>query len=145
MALLTTVLVCLAASSGCAAPPPAESFAISYERNGGFAPMPRKLTIQPGRRGTVVEQRRGYGEADGAATIFRVRTKTIEGLRRALAEARFRSIPSSPGPSGCADCYRYEIRYRGHEVEFDESETPRGLRGVLARLDAIVEAHRPFH
>jgi hypothetical protein len=154
MRILATALACLCATCGSAVavalppelkPAPAASFAISYERGGGFAPMPRKLVIRPGRIGTVTEVRPGPNEVESAATRFKLKAKTIEGLRRALARADFARI-RSPGPdTGCADCFLYEIRYRGHEVSFDQVSEPPRLRPVLDRLDAIVDAHRPFH
>jgi hypothetical protein len=152
--ILATALAGLCGACGTAAavalppdvePAPAARFAIAYERSGGFAPMPRKLVIRPGRIGTVTEVRPGPNEIDSAASRFKLKPKTIEGLRRALARADFARI-RSPGPdSGCSDCFLYEIRYRGHEVSFDQVSEPARLRPVLDRLEAIVEAHLPFH
>jgi hypothetical protein len=147
---LSTALACLAfASPACAAPPekpvPAAEFAISYERGGGFAPMPRKLVIRPVLLGTVTEVRQAPNDTWTAARRFRVRPKTAEGLRRALARADFASIESPSPDTGCSDCFLYEIRYRGHEVRFDQVSVPGRLHGVLDRLEAIAEAHRPFH
>ena len=149
MFALSTALVCLAISSPACGPPerpvPAAEFAIAYERSGGFAPMPRKLVIRPVLLGTVTEVRQAPYDTRTATRLFRVRPKTAEGLRRALARAGFASI-DSPGPgTGCADCFLYEIRYRGHEVAFDQVSEPARLRPVVERLEAIAEAHRPFH
>ena len=150
MALFATALACLtaAAAPGCGpklaeAQPPAERFAISYERGGGFAPVPHKLVIRPGRRASLTV--REYAPPRAATVDFPVSKRRVEGLRRALARADFQSI-ESPGPdSGCSDCFLYEIRHRGHEVAFDDVSMPGRLRGVVDRLEAIVEAHRPFH
>jgi hypothetical protein len=138
---LSTALACLAMASPACGPPerpvPAADFAIVYERSGGFAPMPRKLVIRPVLLGTVTEVT--------ATRRFRVRPNTAEGLRRALARAGFAAIDSPSPDTGCADCFLYEIRYRGHEVRFDQVSVPRRLQPVLDRLEAIAEAHRPFH
>jgi hypothetical protein len=152
MGLLTTTLACLAMFPGCGGPPAVEAppsvatFAISYERSGGLKPMPRKLTIRPGRVGQVTASRDVVGESDGAGTLFKVPAKTIKGLRRALARAGFAALPD-PGtdPGTCADCYSYEIRYRNHDVSFNEVTMPRSLEPVLDRLEGIVDAHLPFH
>jgi hypothetical protein len=151
MALLATALACLAMHPGCsgptvAAPPTLSNFALVYRRSGGLKPTSRKLKIGPNQVGTMEELRSGIGRGKGAATIFKVPASTIKGLRRALGQARFVTLPS-PGtdPSGCADCFSYEIRYRNHEVAFDDVTMPPSLRPVLHRLEAIADAHRPFH
>ena len=149
MGLVATALACLTlASPACGAaekPVPAATFAIAYERGGGFAPMPRKLVIRPVLLGTVTEVRQGPNDSWAATQRFRVRPRTAEALRRALARADFGGIESPSPDTGCADCFLYEIRYRGHEVRFDQVSIPGRLRGVLDRLEAIADAHRPFH
>jgi hypothetical protein len=151
MALLATALACLSMHAGCGAPapkapPPVSRFALSYERSGGLKPVPRRLTIRPGRIGTVMVHRGGVGESEGAATIFKVPAKTIRGLRRALRRVGFAALadPGS-GPGTCADCYSYEIRYRDHDVTFDDATMPNSLGPIVNRLEMIVEAHLPFH
>jgi hypothetical protein len=151
MALLATALACLAMHPGCGGPPvvtttPVSGFALVYERSGGLKPMPRKLKIGPNRVGTVEELRPGIGSGSGATTIFKVPVRTIEGLRRALDRAGFASLPSTGvNPSTCADCFLYSIRYRNHKVTFDDVTMPESLGPVLRRLEAIADAHRPFH
>ena len=129
-----------------AAPPSVSDFVLVYRRSGGLKPMPRKLTIGPNRVGTLEELRPGSHEGEERATNFKVPAKTIVELRRALNRAGFASLPS-PGinPSTCADCFSYEIRYRNHEVTFDDVTMPQPLRPVVRRLEAIADAHRPFH
>ncbi len=153
MGLLATTLACLAMSPGCGgppvveAPPPAAAFAISYERSGGLKPMPRMLTIRPGRIGQVSTAQRGIGEEQSGATRFKVPARTIEGLRRALARAGFAALPDPGiGPGTCADCYSYVIaipRTRGDLQRGDDARIR--SEPVLGRLEAIVDAHLPFH
>lgn len=108
--------------------------------------MPRVLKIKPGRIGTAEESRPGIGEGNGAATIFKVPPRTIQGLRRALGRANFASLPDPRiDPGACADCYLYAIRYRHHEVSFYDVTMPAPLGPILDRLEEIFEAHRPFH
>jgi hypothetical protein len=151
MALLATALACLAMHPGCGGPPmltpaPPSGFALAYERSGGLKTMPRKLKIGPDRVGTLEERRTRPGGGEGAATHFKVPAKTIVGLRRALNRAGFASLPDpGPSPGTCADCYSYEIHYRHHDVTFDDATMPESLRPVVARLEAIADAHRPFH
>ena len=71
---------------------------------------------------------------------FRIGKRRVLALERALRQAGFASL-EDPGPSGCADCFEYEIRYRGHSLEVDESEMPPALEPVIGELEAIVTAH----
>jgi hypothetical protein len=147
MDLLATALACLAMTPGCGGPAPAEmppvaSFAISYERSGGLKPMPRKLVIEPGRRGQVFQAPNGH---ESGARIFRVGKDSILSLRRSLTRAHFEQIESGGSPGTCADCYLYSIRYLGHSVSLVETEVPARLRPVIDRLEAVIDAHLPFH
>jgi hypothetical protein len=145
MALLATLLACLASSCGPATAqspvaPPASQFAISYERSGGFAAMPQKLIVRPGRHAILTTE-----GPDGLKTSrFRVAPKRIEGLRGALQRADFGTV-GTPEPGNCADCYLYALRYEGHEVSFSEVDVPGRLHGVLDRLEALTAAHLPRH
>jgi hypothetical protein len=149
MALLATALACLAASPGCGGPPVAEepvtaaAFAISYERTGGLKPMRQKLVIRPGRHAVATAS----GPNGRLRSVrFRVGRTKIESLRNALARIDFEAIGAAgPNPGTCADCYFYAIRYEGHEVSFDQESVPAELRGIVARLEALIAAHRPFH
>ena len=51
----------------------------------------------------------------------------------------------NPRPSGCADCFYYDINYRRHSVEFSQLDQPPALVGVVDQLEAMAEAHLPFH
>jgi hypothetical protein len=147
MDLLATAMACLAMSPGCGGPvaaetPPVASFAISYERSGGLKPMPQKLVIEPGRRGQVYQAPNGH---ESGARIFRVGKSRILSLRRGLAKAHFEQIEGGGLPGTCADCYLYSIRYRGHSVSLVETEVPAQLRKVINQLEAVIDAHLPFH
>jgi hypothetical protein len=146
--LLVTALACLAAAApGCGGPatrqsPPPAAFAISYERSGGLAATPQKLAVAPGRHGVLTTS----GPSGRQTVRFRVGVTRIETLRRALERADFETIETpSPDPAGCADCYFYALRYEGHEVSFSQLEVPKGLRGVVDQLEAVIAAHRPRH
>ena len=134
--------LCLLPAVACGArsepPPTIAQFAISYERSGGLKADPRSLRIAPGRHATA--------EGRGETTRFRVGMKQVRRLRRALESAGFTSISSpSPQPGSCADCFYYDIGYRGHDVEFSQADQPRGLGPVVDQLEALAESHLPFH
>jgi len=146
MGLPAIVLACLAVlGGGCdrearaaAAPlPPPGSFAIFYQRSGGFAPSTSTLIVRPGRQAIAAASGGRGGESRVEFTISR---RKVLALERGLRRAGFFSI-EDPGPSGCADCFEYEIRYRGHSVEVDEAEMPARLEPLIGELEAVVTAH----
>lgn len=144
MATVAAALACLAAAlPGCGqatrdAPPSPAAFAISYERSGGLDPASRKLRIRPGRY--AVASTGVAAGAYGRTARFRVPAKRIRSLERGLARARFAAIESAP-PVGCADCYRYSIRYRGHAVTLLETDVSARLRRVIDQLEAVIATH----
>jgi hypothetical protein len=143
---LAAMVSCLVAYPGCESPaeqaqpdqpPPAiAQFAVSFERGGGLKADPRSLEIAPGRNATA----KGLGRT----VHFRVGVKPVRRLRKALEGAGFADIPD-PRPSNCADCFYYDIEYRGHEVEFSQLDQPRKLVGVVDQLEALIDSHLPFH
>ncbi len=146
MRLLGATIACtLAVASGAAAvatapaaprPSPGD-FAIFYERSGGFAPSTSTLIVRPGRHAVAATSGSRAGER---RVEFRIGRRQVLALQRGLRQAGFASI-EDPGESGCADCFEYEIRYRGHRLSIDESEMPSRLEPVIGELEAIVTAH----
>ena len=53
------------------------------------------------------------------------RRRPVRRLRKALEDAGFEGIPD-PRPSSCADCFYYDIVYRGHSVGVHASWINRG-------------------
>jgi hypothetical protein len=147
MGLPALVLACLAAlGGGCdrgdattaTTPlPPPGCFAIYYQRSGGFAPSTSTLTIRPGRHAVAETSGSRAGEN---RVEFRIGKRRVLALERGLRQAGFASI-ADPGDSNCADCFEYEIRYRGHTVSVDQSEAPSRLTPVIGELEAVVSAH----
>jgi len=147
MALLATALAC-AAMAGCGGPaveppPSVARFKLTYDRSGGLRPDSRSLSIAPGRRATA--RVRAPRSGHYVTVHFRIGVKQVRRLRATLEHADFRAI-ASPGTSpACADCYRYSLTYRGHEVTFDDGNVPRSLHPVVGRIEAIIDAHLPRH
>jgi hypothetical protein len=151
MGPLAAALICVAMTPGCggpavgAPPPSVAGFAISYERSGGLASMPRSLAVAPGRQATA-KARVSLRTGGLVTTHFLIGVRQVKRLRAALERADFQAIPApGPEPGACADCYTYDIRYRGHELSFSEANLPETLRPVVGRLEALIEAHLPFH
>ena len=144
---LAAMASCLVASAGCGPEPPPEptvpvaKFSVAYERSGGLAPMPQKLVITPGRH--AVATARGAGGRPQTAR-FRAAVGTVKRLRNGLSDPRFAAFGGG-GPGNCADCYFYAIDYREHSVSVPQSDVPVWLGRTIDRLEALVEAHLPFH
>ena len=144
--LAATFAAVLALATGAAAVPTAPtlgplpspgSFAIFYERSGGFAPSTSTLVVRPGRHAVAATSGSRAGEN---RVEFRIAKRRVLALARGLRQADFTSI-ADPGESGCADCFEYEIRYNGHRLAIDESQLPARLEPVIGELEAIVTAH----
>jgi hypothetical protein len=145
MGLLATIS-CVLAFAACGDPPPAptlpvEQFAISFERGGGLAAMPEKLTIRPGQNATVVALDPGGRRR---STQFRVSARKVKQLRAAAEAARIGELqPSEPG--SCADCFVYTVVYRGETASLAQVDVPVRMRGLVSRAEALIAAHLPFH
>jgi hypothetical protein len=127
---------CGGASSASAAPAAVEDFTLAYQRTGGIASSTQTLAVRPGRRATATTG----GTAEGRKrSEFPLSVSRVRSLQRALTRARLDSIPP-PGPSGCADCYAYDLRYDGHRIELEEVDVPPRLRVVFDQIDAIIAA-----
>lgn len=145
MGALLATLACVVGVGTCGEPPlpptpPIEQFAISYERSGGLAAMPEKLTVKPGRDVMVTARRRNGGEGVG----FRLGVKQTKKLRAAAETARIDELPSSM-PGNCADCYVYSVTYRGKSASIAEIDVPRRMQPLIDRAEALIAAHLPFH
>lgn len=142
MQTIATLIACLA-GFGCGAVPAAEQapgpvseFAISYSRGGGYAPSVEGLVVAPGRRAVATVD--DFQNAERKVR-FRLGVGRVRALQANLRRAHFSSIKSNLN-SGCADCYLYEIRYRGHRVSLDESVLPEELEPVIGELGAVISA-----
>jgi hypothetical protein len=120
---------------------PVERFAISYERSGGFAPLPRKLTVRPGGQATVAAV-----HADGRRekVEFRLAPAQIKGLRAKAEAARIGEVePAVPG--SCADCFVYTVAYRGERASVSQVDLSAPMLRLVTRLEALIAAHLPRH
>jgi len=146
MRLLAATLACLLALAAgaiavAAAPhprhlPPPEAFLLVFERSGGLAPSYRALVVEPGQHAIAVSARSGEPKH---RTEFRIGKRRIRALESSLRRARFHSL-EQPGPSGCADCFKYDFLYLQHEIELDESQVPPLLGDAIAEIEAVISA-----
>ena len=108
---------------------------VSLEQSGGIAGV--SLSVAVSTTGHVT------GDVSGGARSHRLRAATLRHLRRLLADARWDR--ASPGPSHCADCFAYVVRYHGHRASYDDSQSrqvPGSVRAVVAELVRISRGGR---
>ena len=135
--LAALALLACGASMASAELPPVDDFTLAYQRSGGIAASTQTLAVRAGRHATVTTK---GAPGSGHRSEFRLAVGTVRSLQRALSQARLGSIPG-PGPGGCADCFLYDLRYRGHHVALEEIDVPPRLRRVFDQLDSIIAAH----
>jgi hypothetical protein len=120
----------LASRSGQTPATAASSTVVTFHRTGGFIGGDDLVKVYRDRRVTVRHR-------TGAAEHRRLSVTSMKRLRHDLAAAHLeRGLPSS-GPSGCADCYVFDIAAGGHRVHFSEDRTPARMRPLIDRLSRL--------
>ena len=108
---------------------------VSFEQSGGIAGV--SVSVAVSSTGHVT------GDVKGGDRSHRLRAATLRHLRRLLADARWDR--ANPGPSHCADCFAYVVRYHGHRASYDDSQSrqvPGSVRAVVAELVRISRGGR---
>jgi hypothetical protein len=108
---------------------------VSFEQSGGIAGV--SVTVVVSTTGHVT------GDVHSSGPSHRLRAATLRHLRGLLADARWDR--ASPGPSHCADCFAYVVRYHGHRARYDDSQSrqvPASVRAVVAELVRISRGGR---
>jgi hypothetical protein len=107
---------------------------LTYERGGGIAGRRDRLVVEP----------------DGSATLT-IRDKTkplklndseLDQLATDLEDADLASVPpDSKSPRPIPDAFGYRVSYDGATVTTDDPAMPEALRGLVARLGALVDRY----
>jgi hypothetical protein len=108
---------------------------VSFEQSGGIAGV--SVAVSVSTTGHVTADVRGGDRS------HRLRAATRRHLRGLLADARWER--AEPGPSQCADCFTYVVRYHGHRASYDDSQSrrvPGSVRAVVAELVRISRGGR---
>jgi hypothetical protein len=105
---------------------------VSFEQSGGIAGV--SVSVAVSTTGHVT------GDVSGGQRTHHLRAATLRRLRRLLADARWDR--ASPGPSHCADCFAYVVRYHGHRASFDDSQSRQVPGSVRAVVDELVRISR---
>jgi hypothetical protein len=111
---------------------------VTYIRTGGFASMPIRMEIQADGSAAVV------AGVDPAREAFEIDADELGRLRSELDDADLGSYETPAEPTGCADCYEYQIAYNGTTIAYDESEkVPEEITTAVAHLSDLADAHYP--
>ena len=108
---------------------------VSFGQSGGIAGV--SVAVVVSTTGHVT------GDVSGGDRSHRLRAATLRHLHRLLADARWDR--ATPGPSHCADCFAYVVRYRSHRARYDDSQSrqvPGSVRAVVAELVRISRGGR---
>jgi hypothetical protein len=82
----------------------------------------------------------------GAREEFVLEADELETLRSELEAADLDEVAQPPGPTGCADCYVYEVAYGGETISYEESleaAIPASVIALVSHLSEITADHYP--
>ena len=117
---------------------PTSGTLVAYERTGGVASMPQSLVVQADGAATV------EAGVDPAREQFELDDGELEQLRTELGAADLAGFEQPDQPSGCADCYAYEVTSGGDTISYDESqEVPDAVTALVAHLERITSENYP--
>jgi hypothetical protein len=94
-----------------------------YSKSGGIAGIRESMTIATDGRGRIEKR------------SFRLTATERSKLAGMLRKADLAHVKSPKG-AGCCDLFYYAIRYRDHEVKWDDAS--RGLPGPVSDLAALL-------
>jgi hypothetical protein len=110
---------------------------VSYKRAGGIAGRIDTLTLQPDGSGTIDSFRIGTKR-------FKLTSEELDALAGELAGVDLASVPAETTSSRrVPDAIAHRLTYDGRTIETDDPSMPKAVRGLFARLGALVDQHRP--
>lgn len=110
---------------------------LTFKRAGGVAGRIDTLTLQPDGSATIESFRIGRRR-------FKLTREELAALAGKLAGVDLASVPAKPASTRrVPDAFAYRLTYRGRTIETNDPSMPDAVRGLLARLGALVDEHRP--
>ena len=107
---------------------------VTYERGGGIAGRRDRLVVQPDGSATLTVQDK--------STPLKLTGKELETLASDLRSTDLGSLPkNSTSQPPVADAFGYRVSYGGDTVVTDDPGMPKALRGLVARLGALVDRY----
>ena len=136
-------LLALALLAGCggddeSTTTPTSGTLVTYVRTGGVASMPERLEVEMDGAATV------EAGVDPAREQFELDADELEALRDELEAADLAGFDEPDEPSGCADCYIFQVGSGDDMIRYDESqEVPEAVSTLVAHLSRITADHYP--
>jgi len=113
---------------------PGNGALVTYSKSGGIAGVDERLVIAADGSATVTSGR------GGSQRSFALGTEELSELEAELEAADFAAVDDRP--TGCADCFHYEISYGGDTVGYDEvTQPPQSVAAVVSHLAALIAEH----
>ena len=107
---------------------------VTYERGGGIAGRRDRLIVQPDGSAQLTVQEK--------TKPIRLTDAELAKLRSDLADTDLGSVPKdSTADRPVPDAFGYRVSYGGDTVTTDDPGMPKQLRGLVARLGAIVDRY----
>jgi hypothetical protein len=111
----------------------------TYTRTGGVGGLDERMRINPDGTATLT-----YGEPVNTERSFELTGAELDRVRTLLEEADFASMPASPEPTGCADCFVYTVEYGGDSVTYDDATEPSAsIEALVDGLGELAGGHQP--
>ena len=107
---------------------------LTFERGGGLAGRRDRLVVQPDGRAALTLR--------DTTKSFRLTDAELAKLHSDLDDADLGSLPAdSTSERPVPDAFGYRVDYGGDTVTTDDAAMPEALRGLMARLGALVERY----
>lgn len=145
MGRVITIALSLFAIAGCGddattpEPPqdPQTGPLVTYSRGGGVAAVDEQLRVERDGAATVIA---GYGPTE--PQTFQIGEDELALLESELDAADFEAI--DPGPTGCADCFIYEVTYDANSYSYDDvADPPQSVLTAVGHLGQLTADHYP--
>ena len=112
---------------------------VTYTRTGGVGGIDERLRVDPDGAATLT-----YGEPTNAERSFELTGAELDRVRTLLEKADFASMPVSPEPTGCADCFVHTVEYGGDSVTYDDAtEATASIEALVTGLGELANDHQP--
>lgn len=112
---------------------------VTYTRTGGVGGIDERLRINPDGTATLA-----IGEPANVERSFELTAAELDRIESLLDGADFDSMPATPEPTGCADCFVYAVEYGGRSVTYDDATEPSAsIAALVAGLGEVASANQP--
>ena len=105
---------------------------LRYDRSGGFAGISERLTVRTDGRATV--------RIDGRSRTVRLKRTERDRVARLVRHADIATVKVRKAPPA-ADAFAYSLAYRGHRVEFEDTNFPKRLEELVNTLADLVDKY----